>query len=306
MMFDLFDFRFMIFRSAKQSQFLVESKYILIMKVRKTTKELQDFDPEKLSRSLQQAGATEAVANDILWEIERTLYEGISTRKIYRKAFQMLKKRSKPIAARYQLGKAIMDLGPSGYPFEQFVSELFKADGYRVQVGQTLPGRCVTHEVDVLAEKTGERHFVECKFHSSHHYKISVQIPLYVNARFHDLAAAWRKEDGMEGVKFQGWLFTNTKFTEDAARYGVCSGLQLCGWRFPKGNSLEDWVERAGLHPISCMTTLTKAEKQALFGQRVVLARELCRFPDWLKNIHISGERREAVLKEARILCGKN
>lgn len=276
------------------------------MKVQKSTRELQDFEPEKLLRSLQQAGATEELAKDILWEMERTLFEGISTRKIYRRAFQMLKKRSKPIAARYQLGKAIMDMGPSGYPFEQYVGELFKAEGYKVQVGVILQGKCVAHEVDVLAEKPGERHFVECKFHGSRNFKINVQIPLYVNARFHDLAAAWRKEAEMEGVKFFGWLFTNTKFTADAVQYGVCSGLKLCGWHFPKNNSLEEWVERASLHPVSCLTTLTRAEKQILLEQGVILVRELCKSPDRLNLLNITMPRRENILKEAKMLCKKD
>lgn len=247
------------------------------------------------------------MSQDILAEIEHTLFEGISTRKIYRLAFQKLKKHSQhTVAARYQLGKAIMELGPSGYPFEQYVAELFKADGYTVQTNVILQGKCISHEVDVLAEKPGERHFVECKFHSSHNFKVHVQIPMYVNSRFHDLASAWRNEPAMENVKFYGWLFTNTKFTADAAQYGTCSNLKLCGWRFPPKNSLEDWVDRARLHPLSCLTSLTKAEKQTLLEQRIVLARELCQSPGKLEPLNLGEKRREYVLKEARMLCAND
>ena len=41
-------------------------------------------------------------------------------------AFNLLKANSKFVAAKYQLKRAIMELGPSGYPFESFISEVLK------------------------------------------------------------------------------------------------------------------------------------------------------------------------------------
>lgn len=60
-----------------------------------------------------------------------------------------------------------MELGPSGFPFEKFISEILKFQGFAVQVGVIVEGHCVKHEIDVVAEK-GEEHFmIECKFHNT-------------------------------------------------------------------------------------------------------------------------------------------
>src|SRR5690606_23945604 len=107
------------------------------------------------------------------------LYDGIPTGKIYRLAFELLKKESLKAAGRYSLKNAIMEMGPTGFPFEKFAGKLFETMGYEVQTGIILQGQCVTHEVDVIARKSGEMLMIECKFHSDDFTKSSVQVPLY-------------------------------------------------------------------------------------------------------------------------------
>ena len=51
-----------------------------------------------------------------------------------------------------KLKQAIMELGPSGFPFEQFVAELLKCRGYQIKVGVIVEGHCVNHEIDVKFE----------------------------------------------------------------------------------------------------------------------------------------------------------
>ncbi len=93
------------------------------------------FDQDKLIRSLDKAGAGQDIITDVLSGLENQLYDGITTQKIYRQAYKILNKLSKRRAGRYKLKEAIFELGPSGYPFEIFVGELLKNQGYRVEVG---------------------------------------------------------------------------------------------------------------------------------------------------------------------------
>lgn len=104
------------------------------------------FSTEKFKRSLINAGAAEEQAQAIMDELKPKLYEGISTKKIYRIAHNLLRERSGHLAAKYHLKGAIMELGPSGYPFEKFIGEILKQQGYSVTVGVIVKGKCVYHE----------------------------------------------------------------------------------------------------------------------------------------------------------------
>ena len=107
------------------------------------------FIEDKLRNSLIRSGANEKQINEIFNEVSSQLYEGISTKKIYRLAFNKLKDRSKHLAARYHLKQGIMELGPSGYPFERFIGEILKQQGYSVHCLSPplcfLPWRQIRH-----------------------------------------------------------------------------------------------------------------------------------------------------------------
>ena len=151
------------------------------------------FSPDKLMKSLQRSGAGEDAIRNILTEVKSHLYEGMPTKKIYKLAFGLLKKVSKPTAARYSLKKAIMELGPSGFPFEKYFSEILKHRGYRVRVGEIVQGHCVKHEVDVIAEINNHRFMIECKYHNLPGISCDVKIPLYIHSRFRDVEITWKK-----------------------------------------------------------------------------------------------------------------
>lgn len=111
------------------------------------------FDSSKLVSSLERSGANDVGISRILSHVEASLYDGISTKEIYKIAFSLLRKSSRPTAARYKLKKAIMELGPTGFPFEKFVGEILAHQGFSTNVGVIVKGHCVNHEVDVVAEK---------------------------------------------------------------------------------------------------------------------------------------------------------
>jgi len=261
------------------------------------------FKIEKLIASLKKAGASEELASNIANEIEGSLFDGMTTKEIYKKAFSKLRKHSRPTAARYKLKKAIMELGETGYPFEKFVAALLASEGYETKVGVIVQGHCVTHEVDVIAQNDKHHYMCECKFHNKQGRHCNVKIPLYIQSRFKDVERAWRKRQGHETKFHQGWIFTNTRFSTDAMQYGKCIGLKLISWDYPENDGIKDKVDRSGIHPVTCLTTLTSREKKALIELDKILCIDLCNNPNLLQKIDVSEKRHQKILDEAFDLC---
>lgn len=260
------------------------------------------FSLEKLSQSLRRAGADENTISKIIATIIPSLYQGISTKKIYKYAFDLLKGNSGLLAARYRLKKAIMELGPSGFPFEKFIAGILRHQGYAVKIGEIVEGKCVKHEIDVIAEKDNQHFMVECKYHNQRGIFCDVKIPLYIQARFKDVEAQWLQLPG-HGTKFhQGWVVTNTKFSQDAIQYGLCAGLHLLGWDYPYKNGLKDQIDSLGLYPVTCLTTLTRYEKQKLLNSNIVLCKEISG-GEVLLSSGINPSRIKIVLNEVKQLC---
>ena len=273
--------------------------------ITKASGKKEPFAKSKLYQSLLRAGAPATLANQILKAVELDLREGMSTKNIYKIAYKLLSKAERPIAGRYHLKNGIMELGPSGFPFEKYVSEILAHQGYTVQVGKIVDGKCVKHEVDIIAEK-GEQHFmIECKYHNSPGIFCDVKIPLYIHARFKDIESQWMKIPG-HGAKFhQGWVVTNTRFTTDAITYSSCAGLKVISLDFPVIGSLREMIEETGLYPLTCLTSLTQQEKKSLLEKKVVLCIEVCQRPQLLSELNIPSKRIEAILKEGNQLCHK-
>ena len=271
--------------------------------ITKASGEKAPFSAAKLRQSLERAGASSGMTDQIVTKIKQQLFEGMSTKKIYSEAFSILRKYSKPVAGRYKIKQALLELGPTGYPFEKFVGEILKHQGYSTKVGVIIQGHCVSHEIDVEAEKDNKHFMVECKFHNRQGYKCDVKIPLYIKSRFEDVKKQWEKRKDHANKFHEGWVVTNTRFTEDAIQYGKCSGLILIGWDYPQQGSLSDRINLSGLHPVTCLTSLTKAEKQLLIDKMIVLCKELCEKPKLLEEIGISDRRIKKIIEEGEEIC---
>lgn len=253
--------------------------------------------------SLVNAGASNEIAQSIADKVKSQLHEGISTKKIYRSAFTLLKRTSRHLAGQYHLKRGIMELGPSGFPFEQYVAEILKFQGYSVSTGEIVKGKCVTHEIDVIAQKDHNHFMIECKYHNQQGFACTVKIPLYIQARFKDVEALW-KQIPEHGMKFhQGWVVTNTRFTKDAIQYGECAGLKLLGWDHPVKGSLKHLIDESGLYPVTCLTSLTRNEKQLLLDKKVVLCKDICHDERLLREIGISQTRIRTIIDEGQRLC---
>ncbi len=270
--------------------------------VTKNSGDHAEFSEKKLRRSLEKSGAGEEDIQYIIVEIMKILYQGITTKEIYNKAFALLKSKARPFAAKYKLKKALMELGPSGFPFEKYIAEVLSHEGYSTKVGEILQGNCVQHEVDIVGKKGKEYIVVECKFHSDTRRFCDVKVPLYVNSRFLDLKEYWERKPKNNGKNHNGWLVTNTRFSKDAIQYGTCAGLYLLSWDFPRKGSLKERIDRSGVHPITCMTTLTGKEKKRLLRKMVVLCKDIRNDESVLTSIGIKGKRAKRIMEEATAL----
>ncbi|MEJ5962984.1 ATP cone domain-containing protein [Pedobacter immunditicola] len=261
------------------------------------------FDVNKLINSLRRSQACEELIQQIVAKVENQLYDGISTKKIYQMAFKMLKGKSRVSASKYNLKKALMELGPSGFPFEKLVGKLLAHEGFVTKVGVIVKGVCVQHEVDVIAQKDNYHYMIECKYHSDQGRFCNVKIPLYIQSRFLDIEKQWVQLKGHETKLHKGGVYTNTRFTSDAIQYGECVGLLLTSWDYPSGNGLKDRIDKSGLHPLTALTTLTKAEKTKLLDEGIVLCKELHGNPGLLEKIGIPKARHQNILEDSEQLC---
>ena len=188
-----------------------------------------------------------------------------------------------------------MDLGPTGYPFEDFVAEILKEDGYTTKTRSLLSGKCVTHEIDVVAQKQNERVMIEAKFHNAPGTRTDVHVALYTKARFDDLKDKYNL--------LQAWIVTNTKVTSDALAFALCENLKIIGWSYPEKEGLRDLVEKFNLHPMTVLTTLSQSQKQQLLENHIVLCKEIIQQPSVLDLIDIPEDKKKNVLEEIKAVC---
>jgi hypothetical protein len=273
------------------------------MKVTKFSGEVVVFDEEKLKKSLLKSGASQEAVSQVIAAIEGELYEGIPTKKIYKLAFKQLKKVSNVHAAKYNLRAAIQALGPAGFYFEKFIARLFEIDGYQTITNQSLQGKCVSHEVDVILERDNVISMVECKFHGSQDAKTDVKVPMYILSRFNDLNSQQITFFNKKTNLSKCWIVTNNRFTEDAIQFANCSNLGLLSWNYPSEDSLKNKIDKHHIYPVTALTTLTIAEKDKLLAQQILTARDLIESSDVLHKIQLSTNRIKNVLREANQLC---
>jgi len=174
--------------------------------------------------------------------------------------------------------------------------------GYKTKIGEILNGECITHEIDILAEKDANVFAIECKFHQNPTNISNVRIPLYINSRFIDIQKVWNNSGKTTHLK-QGWLVTNTRFSKDAIDYAKCVDLTLLSWDYPKNNGIKNNIDKYGLYPITTLTTLTKKEKIKLIEKGVILLKELSKMPNSLNHLNFSEQQKALVLAEVRKLC---
>jgi len=236
-----------------------------MVNVKKLDGSMQKYDASKLKRSLLNSGADNETAEGVVKKAEKILYEGIETRKLFKFVFKEFKKIQPYTALKYDLKNAILRLGPEGFVFEKFVSEILKKQGYSVKLNQIIKGEHIRHEIDIIAVKEKEKLMVESKYHTKPWLGCDIQTALYVYARFLDV-----KQHFTVPV-----LVTNTKFSRQVVDYAKGVGLWLMGWKFPQDNSVEKNIEHFKLYPITMLSMLSRDEAKTLLASNVILVKDL-------------------------------
>jgi hypothetical protein len=236
-----------------------------VINVLKATGEIEPFSEEKVISSLVKAGASLDVAKEIIGQVKPNLYQNIPTFEIYSKVMSLLRKRQINLAEKYNLKKAIMDLGPTGYPFEQFVARVLETQGAKVETNRIIQGKCVAHEIDVIAQNE-ERSMIECKFHAIPGGRTDIKVALYTYARFLDI-----KHQGFDVP----WLITNTKVTGEVKAYALCVGMKVTAWDYPEGEGLNEMIDKSGLYPVTASTRLSEKEKKQLVEKGIVFIKDI-------------------------------
>ena len=272
------------------------------MNIKNNAGETVEFEISKLENSLRNSGAGEQSLKRVLETILPKCFDGITTGELYRMAFEELKKISNSVAARYSLKKALLELGPAGFYFEQWIARVFQTIGYKTETGQLIKGHAVTHEADVIAKKDDKTYWVECKFRNAEDTKISVTTPMYVLSRIKDISNIQYNLFGTKTEFTDGWLITNTYFTKDSIAFSEYYGLRLLSWDYPKDKNIKSLVDQNALYPITCLTTLDGKQKQKLLEEKCVLAKELFNNQNLLNILELNEEKKSEVLKEAREL----
>lgn len=263
--------------------------------VTKATGEIEPFSEDKIIASIKRAGISPNLQDKALEHIKSNLYENIPTSEIYKHITEFLNHENETVKTKYSLKHAIMSLGPTGYPFEDYVSDLLKAKGYVTQVRSILTGECVSHEIDVIAEKHQEKMMIEAKFHNDSGIRTDVHVSLYTNARFQDLKVKY----GFSSA----WIFTNTKITPDALAYALCVNMGVVSWSYPERGSLRDLVEEYKLYPLTILSSLSHVNIQTLLENHIVLVKDICSNRESLDLLPIEAQKKHRIFEEAKAIC---
>ncbi len=266
------------------------------MNVRKSDGTLEAFDEAKLARALERSRVKPDVAENLLASIPRLIRPGTSTQQLHDRILHELERLDPVGAARYNLKHAMLHLGPTGYPFEQYYAELMRARGWKTRVGVEMAGRCVSHEVDVLAEQGGKKRAVEAKYRNQSSARVDIKVALYVHARHEDLKA--------HDATIEGMLVTNTMFTRDAVAYGECVGMQMMAWNYPHDGTLANYIEELGLYPVTVFSQLPSHVVQTMANDGVVLAQHVCALqPTAGRTYGLNDQTFAAMQRDAHSLC---
>jgi Holliday junction resolvase-like predicted endonuclease len=266
------------------------------MKVLKADGSSQPYQEIKVINAIRRAGIPKQLQQKVLDHVNTKIYEQIPTSEIYHHVVEYLDSSSEPFSrAKFSLKQAIMQLGPTGYPFEDFVAKILETQGYTTEVRQIMLGKCVNHEIDIVASKDNKKILIEAKFHNHQGTKSEVHVPLYVKSRFDDVKDKYHLNEA--------WVITNTKATTDAIAYALCVNMKIISWSYPETESLRDLVESAGLHPITILTSLTLQQKATLLDNHIVLCKDVQNKNDLLDILHLPHDQMKNVLAEVAFIC---
>lgn len=242
--------------------------------ITKSDGQIVHFDRTKLANTLQKTGTDKKTIKSVINAVEPKIKNKMKTSDIFQMIQTELYRKKPWAAARLNLRDAIFKLGPAGYNFEKYVAAILTAYGYKTQLPDELQGACVTHEVDVTAEKNGRTSFIEAKFRHDFRGTVAVKDTLATWARFLDLVDGARV--GLCPHFDEAWIVTNARFTEQSLQYGHCKNMMLIGWNHPHERTFASMVDVNSLYPVTIIRDLSNHEVEAFAQADIMLCREVC------------------------------
>lgn len=260
------------------------------MEIIKASGEKENFSTKKLATTMREAGASKRLINETVFLVKSKIKSNTTTEEILNIALKNLKKEP-GVAERYNLKRAMMELGPTGFPFEEYIAEVLRNYGYTTTTDLSLKGKVIYQEVDIVAEKE-KKFMIECKYHNEPGTDTRLQPAMYTYARFLDLSQ--HKFD-------QPWLITNTKCTVDAIGYAKGVNLKITSWNFPKDESLIKLISKKNLYPVTILF-LNKEIKEKLLINKIVLLETLAEkdIKELYKRTNIPIKELEKIQNKAR------
>ena len=264
------------------------------------------FSEEKLARSLTRSGASSEEIDQTVRFVKSKIKQGMSTGDIYALAYKELNshKKRNPNAIRYSLKQSVMELGPTGFPFEKFVARIFNELGYKTSTGIMVQGNCIEHEIDVFAYNETDVICIEAKFHNEPHLRSDTKVALYVKSRFDDLVGQKIKIGEEYRHITRGILVTNTNFTDTAHHYVSCvNTFELMSWNKPNEKNLLYYIETFKLYPIGVVPEISQKEIDLLVERNIMTCADLYKYPQILDELGIKKSKQEIILKTVEEIC---
>jgi hypothetical protein len=227
----------------------------------------EEFQPKKIIKTCLRAGATREKAEEIAKKISQRVKENWTTHKIYQMIITELDKIKNKSAFVVTIRHAIAKLGPEN--FELYCKKLLEAEGYTCEWNKIVKGRCIEHQIDVIA-KRDKLYLVECKHHENPHRFCGLGIALQVQARLEDV------KDGFSDKKNKynfdvAWIFTNTKFSYHTKKYSAAKGIVLTGWGYKGDYALEKMAETKRIYPVTILRLGRDVEEKLLENNIITL-----------------------------------
>ncbi len=219
------------------------------------------------------AGASKNVTNYVLKKIRNHIYRGVKTRDIYKLVLMALSEEEGGIIIKqkYQLKEAIMKLGTTGYVFENYVGEILTHSKFEIKkIRGKVRGKCIVHEIDLIAFNRDKKILVECKYHSKLGTYTGLKESMYTHARFLDTKRYFDAE----------YLVCNTKVSNHAKKYAKCVNQQILSWRYPPNKSLERIIEVNHLYPITILNINSK-EIEIFLHHGIILAKNILKYSEF-------------------------
>ncbi len=270
--------------------------------------EKEPFSLVKVYRSARRVGACKELAEKITGVIQKEAYPGIKTSSIFQRIKELLYKESPNSALKFNLKQGIKKLGPTGFPFEKYIGEIFSKNGFKVKLNQFLPGVCCNeYEIDFLAQKDNLIYIAECKFRNMPKAEVHSKTALANYARFLDIKKnGVFNKNNFKKFEVKSLLVTNNRFTGRAIKYSNCVGVELLGWKYPKNKGLERLIDDNKLYPITILPSLKGRLIKSFVSHKIMLAQDVLKFDSekLAKKIGVRKKELAPLIKEAETLLG--